>query len=254
MRSGVEKLGEQFDRLVTESREIEQGRRGHLTIALASGETSGHYYSMIKEFSDTAPNTEVEFVTYNIKDLPGSIKDNTIDIAFSVASNPWYSSISRPEYRYIKVGLRHDCLYLPVDHPLAGKDAGELSLADFRDDTFIVLDHFEMNMDSGPMAKTFSRYGFMPKFRLVDSLSDLIVSLQNHQGICIGSNRLFLYQNPQFKKLYLSDLSSHTEIILWSLDNPNPCIGSFVQCVKNYLSAHPDFALRDNIFETKKAV
>ncbi len=249
MRNGVENIKELLQKLIAESKEIEAGRWGRLSIAVPDGEANGHYYKLFKDFTDNYPNTELTFTAYKIKELVKHLNDNTIDIAFSVSSNPWFSSISRPEYNHINVGVRNDCLYLPKDHPLASRKAEELTLSDFRDETFLVLKWFETNLDVGPTVKTFARHGFRPKFKMVDDLSDLIVSLQNRQGICIGSNRLLMYSDPQFKKLYLSDLMQHTEIIMWSQDNPNPCINSFVYCVKRYFQQHPNFSKRDNVLD-----
>ena len=249
MRNGVEKMQRQFDRLVAESKEISEGLRGSLRVSVPSGETNDHYYMLFKAFTDECPNTTLTLTAYDVKNLDRYLRESTVDIAFSVATNPWFSSVNRPEFRNIKVGVRHDCLYIPADHPLAGKDTSELTLYDFRNETFLVLECFETNPENGPTIKTFARAGFRPKIKYMNTLSDMIVSMQSHQGICIASNRLFMYSNPRFKKLYLRDLNTHSEIILWDSENPNPCIDSFVRCVRHYISEHADFAERDVILD-----
>ena len=151
---------------------------------------------------------------------------DSCDFTITVMTQPWFSHICRyiPNLNYIKLGIRSDCVYLPASHPLAQADAQALTLKDFRDETFFVLKDFEVDVDDGPTVKTFAKHGFKPHLKSADSISELIINVEQNKGVCIGSNRLLLRDNPHFVKKYLPELGQHTEVLLWSEDNTNPCI------------------------------
>lgn len=189
MREGIRSLQSQYSKLLDEAREISEGKQGHLTLAVAAGETNIMFRSMLEEYYRAYPDIAVDFITYNIHDISSLLSSRAIDFVFTVATNPWFSYISRPEFSYVRVGVRHDYLYIPKGHPLAGKSAQELTLSDFKDDTFLVFDDFEVNIDSGTTHKTFSKAGIVPKCRFCGSLTDAMAGMQSGQYVYIGSNR-----------------------------------------------------------------
>lgn len=252
MREGIRALQRQYDRLLEESREISEGKQGHITIGIAVGETNEMYSDMINDYSLAFPSVDIKFITYSIHDISNLLSNQAMDLAFTVITNPWFSFINRPDFSYVKVGTRHDYLYIPADHPLADKNEAELTLADFKDETFLIFNDFEVDFERGTTIKTFSKAGFIPKFQRCASLTDLMAGMFNRQGICIGSNRLFLYNSPAFKKLRLNEIAQHQEIMLWSMSNPNPCVDPFVTHIKHYLRERPNFAETDIIMSDAK--
>jgi len=128
----LEKISDEYDKVMNHAWNISQGRSGMLTFGVPHGETIGHYYPLIELFTSRFPDVNIKYTAYNVTHASKYLSDGTIDIMLSVSSNPWFASIVRPQFQYIDIGTRHDCLYIPIDHPLADKSAEELKTCRFR--------------------------------------------------------------------------------------------------------------------------
>ena len=250
MLQGLKKLQMSYRSLVDESQRLQRGLYGQLRFSIPLGEISGQFVGLFHHFDLSNPGIETTFALYDINTLcqhlnaPGG---DSCDFTITVMTQPWFSHICRyiPNLNYIKLGIRSDCVYLPASHPLAQADAQMLTLKDFRDETFFVLKDFEVDVDDGPTVKAFAKHGFKPHLKSADSISELIINVEQNKGVCIGSNRLLLRDNPHFVKKYLPELGQHTEVLLWSEDNTNPCIRPFIVSAKQYLASRPELLERD---------
>lgn len=245
MQKGLRKMDEEYELLIDDSRKLHQGQLGTLHIGMQSGELSDQYFILIDSFRARSSSVNLSIMAYDSLSINELLDSERLDLLFAVSSAPWFPSFNRPEYRHLDVGLRHDCLYVPSTHPLAGADPASLRLYDFRDETFCVLREYETAYCDRPTEKQCIAAGFRPHLKPMDSLASLVMNLENHQGVCIGSNHLLLSHNPNFKKLYLPELGQHTEIMLWSTENANPCLGLFVENARELLARDPGLAVRD---------
>ncbi len=244
---GLRKLSDQYDLLVGESLRIHKGVSGALKIGIHNSEINGQYLSIIANFRDLYPNTSVSFVDYRDSELNERMQKNEIDLAQIVTEGYWFMT-NRTYYKYILCGIRHICLYIHKSHPLFRTESSRIRLKDFENDTFLVFSGFEPNSDSGPTARLLAENGIRPSFRACETLSSAIMTMEAGGGVLLSANHLSIAGNADFRKIYFPSFGTQNEALAWIPDNPNPCIGVFINFLKKYIQKNPTILSTDPFY------
>lgn len=243
--SGLSKIVAEYKVLLKNAEAIQSGTSGVLNIGMMSGDITEHYNAFFHSFYAAFPEIEVNFIDFDVTNLNYKLRHGEIDIAIEITSSRWFKANTH-QFRYIICGTRHDCIYIPKTHRFAGRDARTLTLKDFADDTFLIFDTAEPDVNNSPSFTFLRTYGIEPKCRLCPSLSSLVMMLEAGQGVTISSDHLVLTTSPNFEKLFIPELDiTRNDAFLWLNDNVNPCIKIFTQFLNQYIAKHPSMVTDD---------
>ena len=116
-------------------------------------------------------------------------------------------------------------LILNANHPLANRD--DLSLADFRDETFVNVSEKESPVLNAMLKQECERAGFTPKIVDAPDVNAQTLYLESGKGVAVGSVNNTATFNPRMTTVRLSELRSLELVVAWNRKNGNPCIPLF---------------------------
>ncbi len=243
--TGLSKLVGEYKVLMKNAASIQNGTSGVLNIGMMSGDITEHYNSLFQSFYSAFPEIEVNFIDFDVTNLDYKLQHGEIDLAIEITSSKWFKA-NKKQFRYIISGTRHDCIYIPKTHRFAGRDAGTLTLRDFADDTFLIFDTADPDINNNPSFNYLRNFGLEPKCRFCPSLSSLVMMLEAGQGVTISSDHLILTVSPNFEKLFIPEIDvARNDAFLWLTDNMNPCIKIFTHFLDQYIAGHPSMVTED---------
>lgn len=210
---GLRVLRERYGKLLSEAAAISSGCTGSISIGTLGGEAIDQYSSgLLRAFQARYPDVRVTMSAHRHGELLRMVHGGALDFAFGVPHGAWLS----PEFDYVTVGVLRNCLYFNDSHPLAGADPSGLTLADFKNDTFILFADYDSGEDNCPTARRCAQFGFIPRFVRVQDLDTLMVMLESGQGVSINNDCLVLKNNPRIHALFLDGLGSMEEGLFWN--------------------------------------
>ncbi len=243
---GARELARNYETLVARARQVDSGHTGRLAIGMHGGEVSSQYSEILNSFGRAYPHIAVSLEEYRLEELTGRLTSFELDLAFVVASGPWYAA-EKSKLRFIPSGIRHSCLYIHKSHPLFGADPAGLSLRDFAGDEFVVFLGYEPDPRKGPTARLLRTVG-ADRIRGCRNLNSAVMLLYTGNYVMINSTRLSLTNNPDFRKLYFPGMDSVPEAVAWSAENMNPCVNTFTNFLEDYLEKHPSTLTEDEFY------
>ncbi len=242
---GLSKIVGEYKVLLKNAEAIQSGTSGVLNIGMMSGDITEHYNTFFHSFYSAYPDIEVNFIDFDVTNLDYKLRHGEIDLAIEITSSKWFKA-NMNQFRYIISGIRHDCIYIPKTHRFAGRDASTLSLKDFSDDTFLIFDTADPDINSSPSFGYLRSFGMEPKCRFCPSLSSLVMMLEAGQGVTISSDHLVLTASPNFEKLFIPEIDiERNDAFLWLTENANPCIKIFAHFLSQYIAKHPSMVTDD---------
>ena len=243
--NGLSQLVSEYKVLIKNAEAIQSGTSGVLNIGMMSGDIMEHYHALFHSFYSAFPEIEVNFIDFDVTNMDYKLRHGEIDLAIDITSSKWFRA-NRHKFRYIISGTRHDCIYIPKTHRFAGRDARTLSMKDFAEDTFLIFDIAEPDINNSPSFSYLRSFGIEPKCRLCPSLSSLVMMLEAGLGVTISSDHLVLTASPNFEKLFIPEVdNARNDAFLWLTDNVNPCIKIFTHFLNQYISKHPSMVTED---------
>ncbi len=247
LAEGLARLEKDYQKVVSDARLLQEGKAGTLVIGMHGGESTVRYNELFTTFQKTHPNISIEFVDYRVSELNNRMQDGEIDLAHIVTVGNWYSGL-KALYSTVPCGVRHVCLYIAKGHRHFKTDASQLSIKDFKDDTFLLLSEFESDYDSGPTARYLNNLGLTPIVKGCDTLTSAIIMLETGQGIMLSSTHLSISSNSNFRKLYFGPREIQEEAFAWLPENLNPCLKIFLDYLKQYSKHNPEFLTVDPLY------
>lgn len=219
MADGLSELAQSYQILVNKAEALHKGFAGNLSIGLVEGQLICPPYSVgLTKFHDRYPDVHVNLSNHSLAGLKKALEDGDIDIGF--ASNDNFADM--PDLESIVVGSAQIFLVVPKSHPLANVD--NLTLEDFKDDTFLTLPAEE----SPVINRSIGRWG---KVRTLEApnIGALALWLEAGYGIFPLNGNHSLRNNPNLVFKNIPGLGSSTEIIAWKASNKNPLIKMFIE-------------------------
>ncbi len=223
MYEGIKELWEQYENILQKAAKIHEGKAGTLRIGLfGTNRMDERIISMFDRFQERFPEVELSLLRGGNSELLKGVSNNTIDIAFAlkidVEDKKWLA--------YREIFSLETVLLLTEKHPLSKRE--DLSLLDFKDDTFINISSKESPAINSLLKIECEKAGFTPKYIEASDIYSQILYLEAGKGVAISSvNNLAAYNN-RIKAKVLRDLKPLETVMVWNQTNRNPCISSFV--------------------------
>ena len=219
MADGLKVISADYQTLVEKALALHNGFAGRLNIGMIEGQLLCPPYSVgLNRFHDKYPDVMLNLSRHTIAGLRRALSDGELDIGFAASFN----ITDMDDLDYIKVGTAKTCLVVPKNHPLAGKD--NLTLEDFKDDTFLTLSADEssfINRSAGAWGKV--------RTLEAPNISALALWLEAGYGIFPLNINHSLRNNPNLVFKDIPGLGESIEIVAWKKDNKSPLVKLFLE-------------------------
>lgn len=220
----LSQIYQNYQSAITQAQQIQQGLNGELRIGVLHGTyVSDFMPQIVQYFQKKYPYVEISFSYDSFQSLQNKLYDNTLDISFTTQFN-----VANKEYfLYTYVEHTHDYLLMNNAHPLARRKA--LSLADCKDETFILISREDCPESSQLIIDACREQGFYPKISFAPTLYDLMLNTETGKGITILDTRNMLRLNPHIKAFPLKNMKWDPSLVaVWNQNNFNPAIPVFM--------------------------
>jgi DNA-binding transcriptional LysR family regulator len=222
MYDGVKNMKEQFDSLLQKAQSIHRGKSGALHIGLISADRiDERTLVMFDRFQEKYSGIDLLLRRGNHSELLQWLYDKTLDLSVSlkidVMDKEWLDF--RTLYNIESV------LLINARHPLANRE--ELSLMDFRDETFVNVSARESPILNAMLKQECERAGFTPKVLEAPDINAQTLYLESGKGVAVGSVNNTAAFNPRITMVRLSELRPLEIVVAWNRKNDNPCIPLF---------------------------
>ncbi len=222
MYDGMVNLQEQFEDLLQKARSIHQGKSGTLRIGLiGSDRIDERTLVLFDRFQEKYPTVDLLLRRGSHRELIQWLHEQAIDLSFSlkidVADKQWLDF--RTLYSLESV------LILNASHPLANREG--LSLADFRDETFVNVSERESPVLNAMLKQECEKAGFTPRVLDAPDVNAQTLYLESGKGVAVGSINNTAAFNPRITMVRLRELRSLELVLAWNCKNNNPSVPFF---------------------------
>lgn len=222
MYDGMRTLRGQYENLLEKARSIQDGCSGVLRIGFISAERiDDRTLDMFEIFKGKYPGVELHLRRGSNLELIQWLYDQSIDLAFLLKIDVELKDL----LEYKNLYNLESVLILNANHPLAKKE--KLSLADFRDETFLNISARESPQINALLKRECEKAGFTLKVMDVQDVNAQLLYLELGMGVAIGSINNTAVFNPRLTTVHLKDLHPLEIVLAWNRQNDNPCIKYF---------------------------
>jgi DNA-binding transcriptional LysR family regulator len=227
MAEGLRKLAAEYHALVDRASAAHMGYVGSINIGMVEGQLICPPFSdALSSFRESFPDVRVNLSRHTLGGMRRAILNDEIDVGFNALPNLH----EEDELDYIIVGRAKNMLVIPKTHPLAEREG--LTLADFKEDTFLTLPESESRYIARFSERVAQHEQFRPRTLEAPNIGTLALWLEAGYGIFPLNVNHSLRNNPNLVFKEIPELEDSVEIVFWKKDNPNPVIAMFVEQFK----------------------
>jgi len=227
LRKGLLQLSQEYDALIREVRAKSEGRSGTIVIALTPGvRFHNNMYKIIFNFINDYPDINVDLRIYDIDILREQLSSQKVDFAYGVVDD--YYGV--PDSSYEIIGYSQNFIVVPRSHPHAARTAEELSLIDFKDDTFLFFECQSRAIRE--MSRKCKNAGFNLQYTTVPDSSKMALMLELHKGILITDEMSMFRFSGDSVYIPLPDLGSLRLGVVWNNKSSNACSRTFIEYLR----------------------
>lgn len=216
------KLGgiiQELDSVLNQATQVSSGFEMMLDIGcLDALDTSDFLVSSTELFKEKYPNIQISFERASFKNLRDKMINNEFDLTFTLSFE--VEGIADLEYR--EIWETSSSIITTNKHPLAKK--GNLSLSDFKDESFVVLSREETPNGFDGIIAICRQHGFTPKIaKFVPNIESLILSVETGIGVALVDTNIPLNSKSKIVK-HQVDNDFIKVVAVWRKDNMNPAL------------------------------
>lgn len=231
LASGLRNIRESYTSLLGEMRAVRDGLLGELKIGALRGQLIGdHLVPLLKAFELKFPDIRTLLAAADLNELHQKLISKQLDCVFCYTRD--FSGT--PNFTYCSVCRPKNCVVIPRGHALAAGSPSEMTLADFKDETIILIDIQDSLGSWNTLRERCAKAGFQPKIVFSPDLGTLMFMLEAGRGIAILNESHVFRDNPRLKFLPLPEMGYTEESIIWNDGNTNPCVRAFTGYVREY--------------------
>ncbi len=224
LAEGLDRVKGDFERVLDEARQVNQGASGTLKVGTAEGQMIGGYFeSVFFHMWREYPEVNIQVSYFPIAGLTHALDRGEIDIAIMAKVeadklNDLVTMETRKEMAYLAI---------PASHHSATKT--EHSIMAFKDDTFIVVSSDESSEIQQRQFKVFERNGIKPRIKIAPSVGTLAFWVEQGLGVASINGWHVIRNSPKVKFVRVEGLGMVEEVVAWKSDNKNQSIELFTK-------------------------
>jgi DNA-binding transcriptional LysR family regulator len=227
LRNGLLRIRKDYTSLIEEMEAIKAGHSGVIKIALSPGvRLHSKMVGIVRSFEKDFPDIHIDLRSYNMGDLHSLLLNQQVDFVYGViddfTDNPLFSC----EF----IGVSKNFLVVPKGHPIAGKKVEELSLVDFKEETFLFFD--DQKRAIRHFSKICEEAGFALKYVTADDAGMMMLLVELHRGILISEETNMFKVCEDMAILPLPILGCLKLGIIQNIKNSKECNATFTQYVR----------------------
>jgi DNA-binding transcriptional LysR family regulator len=213
-----------FSRALEEARALTRDLSGTLTFGFLKGQMlDDNIRTILLRFEEAHPRAELRVVWEDYRWLNEAAAENRLDFVELMES-----AVKRnPKVRYMPVNRMDTLLVMPRDHPCAGREG--LRLADFKDDTIILLSESESLYSEKLMRSTCLAAGFEPKLLYAPNLDTQIFWVELNKGLAVANANHIMANGRAVACTVLPELPPEDFVLVWNEQNGNPLARVFLE-------------------------
>lgn len=212
-------------------RQVENGKEGSIKIGFLGPAARPFLPKLIKKIRNKYPSISLKFSEYSHSSITEAIRNNEIDIAFTVLVA--LQSIEDLVWKYIY----NDCLcvVLHKEHYLANKDT--IDLKELANEPFVSMDRKDWRQGYNRVEKICLEHGFSPVIVAEERyLSSLLTLVECEVGYGIVPR---CFQKVASKDLSFINIEKFNEpdevVVAWKKSNNNMFIPMFIEEVEKFI-------------------
>lgn len=230
------RMKDDYHKMMQSALIAQQKQDSTLVIGCFEGQMISKSYSdVLLYFWTQKPNTTVQISYFTQSGLNRALLSGEVDLAFM----PEGEASLLPDVEYKPARKDRCCLVVSKEHPNAGKP--NPTLADFKDETFLVVSENDSSAVARQHLRVIESSGFELKHRTVPTFGTLAMMLQMGVGISVMNEWHSLRDTPELKFLHIPEIGYRVEAVVWRRDNNNPNVPLFIEKMEE-----PDGANSDN--------
>jgi len=223
LAEGLSRLAREYRALLEKAAAVHKGYAGSLNIGMIEGQlVCPPYSTALNRFREKFPDVRVNLSRHTLAGIHTVIQSGEIDVAFAAQFN----LNDAENLDYIPVGMAATKLVIPKTHPLADKE--NVSLTDFKEDTFLTLPETESPYIARFSERVAKHDFFKPRTLVAPDIGTLALWLEAGYGIFPLNENHALRNNPNLVFKDIPELEQLVEIVMWKKDNTNPLIPMFL--------------------------
>lgn len=176
----------------------------------------------IAAFRRAHPEVKLSITHYRAQEIIRHLTDYSMDIAVMIGS----AAYGDARLQYLESAIYRRCIAVPISHPLAERE--EVSLTEFREDTFISITREASPTMSRMVESVCGSVGFRPKLLEVGNTGEQIARLESGLGVALLVENHFGRVNPLLRFLKLKEDFPVSLICVWDRLNRNPAVKEYL--------------------------
>lgn len=179
----------------------------------------------IQSFTNENPCVSVEVVSCSYSELIKNLYTGNLDIAVNVD----FEITPHSQFLFKKICTLENYLVVPDNHPKADKE--NLSIRDFKDDYFLGVEDTETPNITRLMRASCRAAGFEPKMRIARNYRDMMIMLENRQGLLGLSEDHYLHNSSHLKFIKIPEIGEISLVAAWNPNNEKKTIKAFMSAI-----------------------
>ena len=222
LANGLSQLRDQLAACLDQARAVNQGVSAILNVGCLEEQLWGiRFADVLRRFRQDHPGIQVNLSRHSYRALREGLYDGSIDLAIGFAMD----LEGREGISCQAVEELETYLVIPADHPKAGLQG--LTLADFRDETFLTVAKEESELVADLLPNSCREAGFVPRLRVAPDFATLTLWLEAGYGIYGLNEQHVLYHNPRLKFVPLPEFLPRTMVLAWRSDSSGRAVHLF---------------------------
>ena len=213
-----------FSRALEEAKALTKDLSGSLSFGFLKGQVlDDRIRSLILKFEQDYPRAELKVVWEDYRWLNEAVAENRLDFVEIMES-----AVKRnPRVRYLPIMKQDTLLVMPRSHPCAGRE--DLTLADFRNDPFILLTDAESLYSDRMVRSTCLAAGFEPEILYAPNLDTQIFWVELNKGLAIANSNHIMANGRAVSCAKLKEFPPEDFVLVWNENNGNPLARIFLE-------------------------
>lgn len=213
-----------FSRALEEAKALSRDLSGTLSFGFLKGQMlDDSIRALLLKFEKDYPRAEIRVVWEDYRWLNEAVAENRLDFVEIMES-----AVRRnPRVRYLPVTRQDTLLVMPKSHPCAGREG--LTLADFREDTLILLSEAESLYSDKMVRNTCLSAGFDPTILYAPDLDTQIFWVELNKGLAIANSNHIMANGRAVACTRLPELPPEDFVLVWNENNGNPLARVFLE-------------------------
>ncbi len=208
---GLKRLSGDFNIMLSEVKRASEGAQRTIRIGyLEDRSISPKCTKAISVLTEKYPDIKITVDQFKLIELLEKLDENQIDIGFTLE----FELGKHPALRHDVIATNHNYLAIPADHPKVNQKG--LTLADFSDETYVILDPEVSSDVVSKLQESCAEAGFTPKLKYAPTLRTLALWAEAGLGIAAVDKGCFLYHNPNFKFIDVPEIHNMNSIVVWN--------------------------------------